>query len=139
MGTSTNFSQDNRKRVTADTDLAKKVAEIDTTLTNALQSSRTNFRSMQENLAAMDKSQSDKQAAKGTETQTVKNKTQVFIPHGIPENAAIPATSRQPKLNPVSDNAFGFIMAWVDKKNIIVEYDVALVTEENGWVMQWEL
>lgn len=75
----------------------------------------------------------------GTSTQTVANKMRVLIPHGIPSNEPVPAVSpeRTPILTAVTTAAAGFTKVSVDATNIIVDYDVAVVSGTNGWVMKY--
>lgn len=75
----------------------------------------------------------------GTSTQTVTNVTQVLIPHGIPLNESVRPSARTPKLNAETDVSSNYVRAYADDTNIVVEYDVAIISTPNGWVMKWEL
>ena len=86
-----------------------------------------------------DKQKGFKQFYSGTSTQTITNKTQVLIPHGIPATDPKNASGRTPTLNAKTEAASGYRTASVDATNIIIEYDVAIVSGTDGWVMDWML
>lgn len=114
----------------------KKNQELSNSL-NTIQNKLTNTEGAIESLNA--KQEGFKKFYSGTSTQTVNNVTQVLIPHGIPLNEPVRPSARTPKLNAETDVSSNYVRAYADDTNIVVEYDVAIISTPNGWVMKWEL